>query len=134
MEIKELNELSKAFFNAKKILEAKKAETKIAQEDCDELESKLLKACEENDLKCHESPYGKFFVQSRLTVKVPQGDDRKAFFDYLKSIGAFDALITVNSQTLNSFYKQKVEENPSNVAMPGLGLPSEYKYLNTRQS
>lgn len=77
-------------------------------------------------------------VQQKTSVKVPKSpEQREAFFGYLKEAGAFDDLITVNSQTLNSWYNAEKEthdkENPEPFAVPGLDDVSEYTTLSIRK-
>lgn len=52
----------------------------------------------------------RLYIRTRTSVRVPKtAEDRKAFFDYLKSRNVYEQMITVNSQTLNAFYQGEYE-------------------------
>jgi hypothetical protein len=79
--------------------------------------------------------FGTLYFSNRMSVTMPKNpEDREAFFNYLKEKGAFDGLITVNSMTLNSFYKQEAEiANSPDFKIPGIGTPTLIKTLNMRR-
>lgn len=77
-------------------------------------------------------------ISKRRMVKMPDNlEDKHLFFDYLKEINAFDALVTVNSQSLNSFVKQEYEAQEQkgnhNFKVPGLPDPVVRETLNVRK-
>lgn len=46
----------------------------------------------------------------RTSVKTPKNNaERELFFEYLKEKGVYEDLRTVNSQSLNAFYKSELE-------------------------
>ncbi len=56
------------------------------------------------------TPYGTLSLRKRRSFKVPRDEEsRQAFFDELRERGVFDSMITVNSNTLNSFLKEEYE-------------------------
>lgn len=74
----------------------------------------------------------------RPTVTVPKDpDQRDAFFRFLKERKIFENLVTVNHQTLNSFYKaeieQAIEEGNHEFKIPGLEEPKLHEYLTFRK-
>lgn len=73
----------------------------------EDLDRQLLKYLERLNRKSWDSPLGKFSSRLVSSVRVPKGDLREEFFNYLKQTGEFDTLITVNSQTLNGWYKRE---------------------------
>lgn len=109
-----------------------KAEYQAENKKLEELEAKLLNALEEHKLKSFKSEYGDVGVRERRSVKIPQGDNRSLFFEYLKEKGEFDALITVNSQTLNGWYNEE-QEKAKNAGelfyVPGLEIPITTKSI-----
>lgn len=46
-------------------------------------------------------------IAKSVSIKAPQGDEKLAFFDELKRLGKFDDLISINSKTLNAWYKSE---------------------------
>lgn len=74
----------------------------------------------------------------RPTVTVPKEPQaREAFFEYLKKKEIFDQMVTVNHQTLNSFYKAEyenaVERGDHAFQIPGVGEPKVQEYLTFRK-
>lgn len=70
------------------------------------------------------------YLRTRTSVQVPKSsEDREAFFDYLKERGVFEQMITVHSNTLNSFYQgeyeQAVAEGNLSFKIPGIGDHNE---------
>ena len=126
------------------------AELKTLQEQADDIEAtlkeknkeisavrgKIVSTLSEDGLDSFETPDAKVFVKNVYSYKLPQGDDRVAFFNYLKANGQED-MLTVNSQTYNSFCKKKLEEALANgktsVDIPGVGEPSLFQQLNMRK-
>jgi hypothetical protein len=57
-----------------------------------------------------KTPLGTISLRKRTSFKVPKDEEsRNAFFGKLKEMGVFDSMITVNSNTLNSFLKEQYE-------------------------
>lgn len=96
-------------------LRAKEAEAKAARDaitqELEQEESKMLEMLGQSDLTSYRGPAGMASISFRTSVKTPKTpEQRAAFFEYLKKVGVYDAMITVNSQTLNSFYKSQLEQ------------------------
>ena len=112
-----------------------RAEKELAEERLKEINGYLMTAEKKivaylND--CRKSSWkveglGQVQVRNYLTVKTPKTPEaKKAFFDYLKSKGIFEDLVSVNHQTLNAFYKTEREqaEGDPNFEIPGLEAPT----------
>ena len=57
-----------------------------------------------------KTPLGTVSLRKRTSFKTPKDEaSREAFFNKLKEMGVFDSMITVNSNTLNSFLKAEYE-------------------------
>lgn len=110
-----------------------------------ELNFKIQTCLEHLELEKFAIPgYGTYFLKDNFSVKVPKlEDDRNAFFGYLKERKIFDSMITVNSATLNGWYKQELadlveraergEDVDPDFKIPGIAEPSEYKSLQFRK-
>jgi hypothetical protein len=114
--------------------DAKKEITaKLAQAEAD-----MINALQTNELVNYRSPFGLASLVMRVSVRTPKTDvEKKAFYEALKAIGEYDAMISVNSMKLNSWYKDKVEqakEAGEEFEFPGLTGVEESVYLNFRKS
>lgn len=111
------------------------ASVKPLQESLDNLEREIVAELEERKLTSFDSVSGKLIKTVRTSVKIPQGDDKFQFFDYLRERGQFEALATVNSAQLNKWYKEELElaqKEKKMLVIPGLGLPTSSVGLSFR--
>lgn len=104
----------------------------------EELKSRVLGFMEEAGIeKQHIPGFGTLSAQTRFSVKVPQGDGKREFFEYLRSLGIFEDLATVNSQTLNGWYKERldeaIEKGDLGFRVPGIEEPKSVKTLGFRR-
>lgn len=127
-----------------KILEfdAQIAELSAKKKELDKLRDSVEKTVISYLEKHHKTNWssgGKLFtVVNRFSVQVPKSqEDKTAFFDYLRGKGIFENMITVNSQTLNAYYKTEKENalNEGNVDfnIPGIGAPTYMQYISVRK-
>lgn len=87
-----------------------KAQASAVYDECEQLESSIRKAMEAGGLQRFDGDLAAVSLVEKTSVKIPRDQaDREAFFNYLREQGIFDQLISVNSQTLNSWWKQEVE-------------------------
>lgn len=123
-------------FALKSEIKALEAAQKPLQDLLDNLEREIVAELEERKLSSFDSVSGKLIKTTRTSVKIPQGDDKFAFFDYLREKGQFEALATVNSAQLNKWYKEELElatKEKKMLVVPGLGLPTSSVGLSFRQ-
>jgi hypothetical protein len=137
MNVDELDALGRDLFLARDRAAQIRLQLKTVDQDISEIERKLLAVFEENDKeKLHIKDYGLIFTQTRTSVKVPQGDAKDLFFKNL-SFDEYHALRTVNSMTLNSWYKEKlelaVEQGEVDFKIPGLEDPTVTKTIACRK-
>ncbi len=102
------------------------------------LKAKVLAYMEQYELeKMHVPGFGTLSQINRFTVTVPKGDQKLEFFEYLKENGTFEDMATVNSMTLNSWFKEKMDEAlaEGNIEfkIPGLSEPKVNKTLGFRK-
>ena len=109
---------------------------KVLDDELATLETQALEALKTMEKTSYSANSGTIFVQHRTSVKVPQDAARAAFFEYLKVKGLFENMITVNSATLNSFYKtelvEAVDAGNADFEIPGL-TPSIMEVLSFRK-
>lgn len=77
---------------------------------------------------------GKLTVRKDFRVSMPKEPGaREQFFEYLKTKGLFEDLVSINHNTLNSFFKQEMEAAQESgdlgFAIPGLGEPKMSEYV-----
>lgn len=113
--IKELREIEDKF----------SAQKKEISKQLEEQENKMLTMLEESGVPSFKCELGNVGRTERLSIKTPKtAEDRLAFFGYLKELGLYDEMISVNSATLNSFYKdqftQAKERGDADFKIPGL--------------
>ena len=111
----ELREETRALEAAERV--AKTHSTKIA-----DLKYKIKTILEAAELDKFESQFATVSLVRMQSVKLPQGEAREAFYNYLKERGEFDSLISVNSNTLTAYVKREFELNAENVffEIPGI--------------
>src|SRR5271154_793226 len=98
---------------AEKIAELRSKENEAGQikkaitQELEAAEGEMLRLLEESSLTSYQSPFGRAGISYRSSVKTPKTQEEKTdFYNYLRSIGKYDLLISVNSATLNSWYKE----------------------------
>jgi UDP-3-O-acyl-N-acetylglucosamine deacetylase len=104
----------------------------------DALEQRFIEVLEQHGKTSYDAADARFGISYRSSVRVPQGDQRAEFFEYLKKTGEFDSLITVNSQTLQGWLKQKIEAAKESGTLmdfkvPGLDEPTLTPVLSVRK-
>jgi hypothetical protein len=80
---------------------------------------------------------GRVSISTKMSVKVPKSpEEKQAFFNWIREHegeDAYHAYMTVNSNTLNSFFNRKNEEYAERgeiLNIDGLEQPTEYKKLS----
>lgn len=143
--VKELIELCTRAREQEAVVDDIKEALKPEADKLKALEDEILKRLELLEMdKFPLKGHGTFFLKSNFSVKVPKvDDDRAAFFAYLKEQGIFDSMITVNSATLNAWYKQEMDAITERAAkgedvdpdfkIPGIEEPKPYNQLQFRK-
>jgi hypothetical protein len=103
----------------------KEREAKDIKSVFNEKQEKLRAKLEALELDSYKGKAGSFSYKMREGFRVPKDlDAKKQFFAYLQEKGVFDELVSVNSQTLNSWAQAEIEaalENDNfDFQIPGL--------------
>lgn len=136
----DFQKLCEELYKQKVVVDEIEAHQKQENKKFEALKAKVLAHLEENELEKYAvSGYGTVFIREYTSVKVPKSpQERDQFFGYLKDKGIFEQTITVHSQTLNSLYKNALEEaiekGDHTFKIPGIGEPSVSKKLTVRSS
>jgi len=137
--IKEFDEICRcsAALRAKK--DELDKEVKDVSEQLEEYKAKILSYLEHYEKTKYIAAGYTFYIQERFPVKMPQDLEKKeTFFSFLKDRGIYNELITVNSQTLNSFYSKEmekaIEEGNVDFKVPGIDEPKVIKNVMMRKA
>lgn len=143
MEIKELQEKIRRLKDERDQYDAMKRTLEGIGNTCDAIEAEILAHFEENDMTSFRvDGVALISVSEKLTVKTPKTpEDKVAFFNYLKETKGEEVMLhyqTVNSQSLNSFFKaemeSKTDEEKLTFNLPGIEAPSMVKKLSVRKA
>ena len=136
--VETLKALVKDAFKAKAELDIIKKKKTEMEADFKEMTNKILAYLEDLELDSFKVPgFGNAIVQNKFSVKVPREPDEKAkLFKHLQDRGQFLEMATVNSMTLNSYYKQELAnaiDEGVEYELPGVGEPMHYQSLQMRK-
>ena len=130
----EMDALVKAYKTARDIHTEKKSIADQAREEMEAIERKLLHVLESAGKASYiVNGVGLVSVVHKETVRVPQGEDKFKFFEWIeKEYGkeGLEKYMTVNSQSLNSLFKMVREEGKT---IAGIGEPSVQTTLSFRK-
>lgn len=138
--LSDLNALGNEIKNIRDDINKHKIAMADLQEFLDQKENEFIQKLKDNGMEKYFIPdVGTAYVSTRFTYKVPKTpEEREAFFSYLKQKGVYNDMVTVHSQTLNSWAKAEIDAAITNGAsdfkVPGLGDPSMYETLNIRKA
>lgn len=137
-EIVDLKQLAEMLVAAKDLADDLDSQLEAANKAKKEVEQKLLKALELSGLTSFKALGFNFYQQVQQGVKTPKTlEDKALLFEYLKSLGIYDELIGVNSQTLNSLFKSQekeaLEKGILEFTMPGVEKSEPYTILKMRK-
>lgn len=128
MSLERLQDLEQIIYNAKIKKAELETQIKTLGKVRAEAEQEVIHILEENHLHTFDGSLLKMTPSVSLGWRVPQTqEDKAAFFDYLKQRGVFMDLVSVNSQTLNSFVKAErtLSGGGDDFTLPGLSEPTE---------
>jgi len=136
--IKMLQTLVSELWDVRAQIDSEKQILSMFNAQKEKLESLIIRAMQTSELERFDGDKCTVFRKSKSSVKVPASpQEKKQLLDYLKSIGMFDSMITVNSQTLNSWYNKEIEIARSNgkseFQVPGIAEPTPYDDLSVRK-
>lgn len=92
--------------DAKKELEDRVSEL---SSELESLQKRLIELMTENELTTYKAPCGTISVTHHFTARLPQGEEKTKLFEYLKSVGRFEEMASIHSQTFNSWVKEQYE-------------------------
>jgi hypothetical protein len=128
IDLGEFEKRCKALFEEDRKIAIEEEKIKAAKEVLDKQKAEVMAILKKyNKEKYPVDGLGVVRIAKRWSWKVPQDmQAKKKFFDYLKKEGIFMELVSVNSQTLNSYCKKayEVQKELGNVDWNPDGLES----------
>ena len=103
------------------------------------LESKVTSYLKELGRKDYKTPLGSISVVQKWRVNNPKDPEaRHKFYEFLREKGIFEELVSVNSNTLNAFYKKEMEiareQGDFDFSVPGIEEPKLYETVTLRRA
>lgn len=140
--VEELEAHCQAIAEMRDEIEKDKATLATKTEALEEMEYKAIGMLKELNKSSYKSNHGMIIRTEKWRVNLPKTpEDKAAFFDYLREKGLFDQMITVNANTLNSYWKQEFENVKENApeealtfAIPGISEPKLHETLSFRRN
>lgn len=125
--VSELQELVDKWALIRQDIDQKEEVISGLQKEKQAIEFKLIEIMKELSLDKFDGKFGKIQLREVNYVTLPQTEEQQAeFFNYLKSTDQFDMLASIHHQKLQSWYKNKIEEEGL-VPVPGLD-PMKTRY------
>lgn len=132
----ELDEAVQKLIKLEDDYEAKKKVSNEASDLVDNQRTFLLALLQKaHKTKYHVDGLGTVSMALKKQVQVPKNPaDKKLMLEYFESLGPelYNSYVTVNSMTLNSYFKQQVEIDPD-FTMPGITGVTEKPELRFRK-
>lgn len=138
--VEELDLLVKHYLRAREIYEAAKKVSGDKYAEYQELENKLVQTLTDAGKKSYKvDGVGQVTRVVKNSVQTPKDvSDKRSFFKWVgEKYGedVRDQMMSVNSQTLNSFYNQEVEKHADDplFGIPGIGSPTASEHLTFKR-
>lgn len=138
--MQELDILGQMIFNQKNICEEAEKVVDTVKAQLVKMQAKMIAVLERFGRSNYSIPgAGTLIKTQRLTVTLPKTpEDKEQFFKYLRDRDIFDDIVSVNSMTLNAFYKKEFdiaaeEGRAVGFKIPGISEAKTIVTLNVRK-
>jgi hypothetical protein len=136
--MKDVIDLVDRFYELREEKSALEKQKAALNEQLDAIEEKLLSHCEALELDQIAGSKAKVSVVNRFSWRVPKTlAEKDELFKYLRERKIFMEMVSVNSQTLNSFCKEEMESAKERgdfmFQVPGVGEPTCTQGLQVRK-
>jgi len=110
----------------------------IAEGAVREIKTRILSIMKENAMPNFKGEFGTISIRNTKSISQPEDFAHKLkFFEYLKSQGIFEEMVSVNSRTLSSWANKEIETREKAGVFgwvpPGLKPPETYSDLSVRK-
>lgn len=136
--IAELDGMVKKCFELRAEYEALKEKSSEKYGEYEAMQAKVQSILEATGRLNHSTPgAGTISMKTQYTISFPKDSEKAAEFRKYLVDNGLDSMLTMNHQSLNAFYKSKLEEagegaDPSQV-LPGIGAPEQRITLSMRK-
>lgn len=136
--IQELDNMVKKCFELRAEYEALKDQASEKHGEYEAMQAKVQNVLEATGRLNHSTPgAGTISMKTQYTISFPKDSEKAAEFRKYLVDNGLDSMLTMNHQSLNAFYKSKLEEagegaDPSQV-LPGIGAPEQRITLSMRK-
>ena len=136
--LKAFEDLCDELFYKKEQIREHDAVGKALAEDRTRLEAKIMGYLEEMEKDSHKGRLGTVYRVKRFSVQTPKTpEDKEAFWAWVlksKGVDVYRSLRSVNSRTLQAFYKEELEAaGDIDFKMPGVQEPTYSETIGTRK-
>lgn len=137
--VADMNVLVERIFKKREEKELAEIEVTKINKELTELKAEAVAYLKELGQEGFKSPAGSISIRHLWRVGLPKTEeDRAKFFQYLKDQGVYEQYITVNSQSLNSYYMAeweiaRKEGRGMEFSIPGVGQPTLFEDLGIRK-
>jgi len=137
--LEQMNSFCKEYAEQKEVVDSYKRIIANETSKLEAMKKKGLKHLQVAELKSFKSEFGTFGRKDNFSVKVPKTEvERNALRKYFECEEVFDSLWTVNSQSLNAYYKEAfakaVEEQNPDFSIPGIEEPKHYDTVTWKKA
>lgn len=137
--VEDLDALVAELFKQRAICDSMSAQWTEENKKLAAMQAKVTTYLKELGRKEYKTPEGGLSIVQKWQVTLPKGEEnRTKFFNYLKEQGVFDSLISVNSNTLQSYYKTEFENAKAQgnfeFELPGLGPATLHETITMRKA
>lgn len=138
----DLNErIAEAYALDAELEELKRTLIEPKRKRLEDLENLILQTLADHDMSSYKSPNGTVVRSLRYSVRTPKSlEEKTAFFEWLnraKGREVYWNYVTINSQSLNAFYKAEMEaakeSGDFDFKIPGLAEPEASPVLSRRK-
>ena len=136
--IQELDAMVKKCFELRAEYEELKDKASEKHGEYETMQAKVQSILEATGRLNHNTPgAGTISMKTQYTVAFPKDSEKAAEFRKYLVDNGLDSMLTMNHQSLNAFFKSKLEEagegaDPSQV-LPGIGAPEQRITLSMRK-
>lgn len=136
--IQELDAMVKRCFELRTEYETLKDQSAEKYHELEAMQAKIQSVLEATGRLKHDTPgAGSISMKTQYAISFPKDSERAAEFRKYLMDNGLDSMLTMNHQSLNAFYKSKLEEagegaDPSQV-LPGIGAPEQRVTLSMRK-
>jgi len=129
--VSDFDDLINQIFDKEKEIDEQKKVLTVLNKEYASLRAKAAEFLLSTERSEYDTPRGKLKVLERSYAKLPNDpEDRKMLFDWMKSTGVYEGMITINASKFNAFYQEE-RKNCNDIIfnMPGVENPPPFSDL-----